>query len=67
MSPTKEHMFLDIVPELNPTSKTLYDKHFLKEFIHSVNIFKCVLGASHVLGNIVIKTEMLSDLMGFIV
>ena len=40
---------------------------FLEEFIHSVNIFKCVLGTSHVLDNIVTKTQMLSDFMGFLV
>ena len=42
-------------------------KHFLKEFIHSVNIFNCVLGTNHVLNNIVTKTQMLSDFMGFLV
>ena len=42
-------------------------KHFLREFTHSVNIFNCVLGTSHVLDNIVTKTQMLSDFMGFLV
>lgn len=42
MSPRKDHVFLDLVPELNPTSRTRCDKHFLKEFTHSSNILKCV-------------------------
>lgn len=40
--------------------------NFLKEFIHSANIFKCDLCARHILCNIVTKIEVYSNLMGFI-
>ena len=44
--PPKDHMFLGILPKLNPRSKTLYDKHFLSSVTQSYLTLCDAMGCS---------------------